>query len=119
MRVIINKEESYELSLPEEIPIAQLGFVIDRLHKLMRVFGKELVLTDIDKAAQPAKGVRRKYISWTRKKALAVLKTYYRTDIPLEEKKALIEKELPYKTLQSTQSNLKKRYKIEDFEVKA
>jgi hypothetical protein len=96
MKVIVNSEEFYELKFPEEIPINQIDFVIDRLTKLKKLFSDEMHLKRMKGIINKAVGINynpdgsahnvRTYNKWTTGRANAFIKMFEDKRIPKKEK---------------------------------
>ncbi|HEY5631646.1 MAG TPA: hypothetical protein VIR31_05925 [Nitrososphaeraceae archaeon] len=90
MKIRVNNEETYEINVPEELPLQQIDLMIDRLSKIRKLFANEFGFVKqaesmIDSTLKTPV-IRHKRKKLSREEAVEVLKVFY-SDIPMDEKK--------------------------------
>lgn len=113
MKVRIGHDEFYEVKFPEELPISHLNIVIDKLVKLKKVFGNDL-LSQTFKVSKKRPSNYGK-TGMTRERFIEAIKIYRNSGLSKQEKdKKLIELcDINFKRFQTSVHYWKKRFNVE------
>ena len=128
MKIIVNKEEIYQISLPDSIHIDQLDFLVTRLSKLVKLFGSEKILVDtpeqtIDNKSNDDVKLERvtttKGYNMSREDIIKVARVYYDKNLQQEFKEIFIKKNTGYtkKKFGYAWHHMKHKYNIKPSEV--
>lgn len=121
MKIKINNIMSVDLDLPDETNIAELGTVLETLHKINKVFGSGILLDSVKtKSVNYVPRNRGSYSKrkWTREQVIEIVKISYE-NIPNPEKDVkLMEKfNMHYAEARSRRWSFCKRYNISPADV--
>lgn len=119
MKIIINEMESYEISLPATIKLADFAPTLERLERLHKFLGRDALSsasTDFNPAT-PNVNLGKKYKKWNREDFVRLMKVYY-SPLPREERIKILAKDgVEYKTFSAKAWSYRKRYDIKPEEI--
>ena len=119
MKIIISEKEFYEIDMPAQISINQISVIADKLYKLNKIFGKDIIVGAIkQKEPKMPYKTRHKAVKISKEETIKLLKIYYST-LPKAEKMSALSKEgwADYNYFGKKIHYFKKKYKIQPNEV--
>jgi len=92
MKIIISEKEFYEIDMPSQISINQISVIADKLYKLNKIFGKDIIVNAVKvskkngyKTFMPK--VRKKNMKLTKEQIVQLMKIMYSNETKAFKKK--------------------------------
>jgi hypothetical protein len=77
MKIIISEKEFYEIDMPAQISINQISVIADKLYKLNKIFGKDIIVNAVKNPKTQIKHRRQnRRLKPTREQVVNLLKIY-------------------------------------------
>ena len=77
MKIIISEKEFYEIDMPAQISINQISVIADKLYKLNKIFGKDILVDAVKNPKTQIKHKKRNSrLKPTREQVISYLKIY-------------------------------------------
>jgi hypothetical protein len=97
MKITVNENESYEIEMPKELKIQQLPFLAERLFKISKILGKDILLDAInnkDKKEVKHKTYKISRKNLTKEMLIELFKIYYSENSKAEKVRLMKDKNI-------------------------